>query len=72
MSSTVSLQPDTAAVAPAQRPAIHDLHALLYRKIGISAVAAVLTVTNEARARDDGRRQIHPLPAILQGQDLAA
>ena len=51
---------------------IHDLHALLYREIGISAVAAVCKITNEARATAAGKRIVHPLPAILQGHDLAA
>ena len=62
------------AIAPSiqRRPNIHDLQAMLYREIGISAVAAVLTVNNEARASDAGRRIVHPLPACLQGHDLAA
>ncbi len=45
---------------------------MLYREIGISAVAAVLKINNEARASDAGKRVIHPLPALLQGHDLAA
>lgn len=62
----------TTSPAAQRRPGVHDLQALLYREIGISAVAAVLTVTNEARASDQHREQAHPLPAILQEHDLAA
>ena len=62
---------------PVYRPAatshpVHDLHALLYREIGISAVAAVCKITNEARATAAEKRIVHPLPAMLQGHDLAA
>ena len=67
------IPPRSASPAPSpHKPDIHDLQAMLYREIGISAVAAVLKINNEARASDAGKRIIHPLPALLQGHDLAA
>jgi hypothetical protein len=70
MSASSVLQ---TSVPAAPRPQdFRDLQTALYRKIGISAVAAVLKITNEARATDARKRPAHPLPALLQGHDMAA
>ena len=63
-----------ASQAPAnpRRQTGDELHALLYRDIGISAVAAALSIANEARATLEKVRAPHPLPAILRGHDRAA
>lgn len=55
-----------------RRLSVDELHALLYREIGIAAVAAVLRVNHEARVSRENARPVHPLPAILRGHDLAA
>lgn len=60
------------SVSPSARFQASDIHAMLYRDIGIAALAAVLKINNESRASADRKRVIHPLPAILQGHDLAA
>jgi hypothetical protein len=72
MSLSALPQSASPAASEARRPAVHDLHASLYREIGISAVAAVLQISNEARASREGKRRVHPLPAFLQGHDRAA
>ena len=69
MSSTISVNEKTV---PAPRLDARDLHAMLYRDIGIAALAAVLKVNDEFRASAKAKRVVHPLPAILQGHDLAA
>jgi hypothetical protein len=58
--------------SPSPRLDARDLHAMLYRDIGIAALAAVLKVNDECRASVERKRVVHPLPAILQGHDLAA
>ena len=68
--------PSVPKAAPPRQPArrdARDLMALLYREIGISAVAAALQIDIEA-----GRRiaatpvKIHPVPGVLSGNDIAA
>jgi hypothetical protein len=54
----------------ARGPSPDETHAKLYREIGISAVAAALSITGETD-RPDGRAEApQPLPAILR--ELAA
>lgn len=47
-----------------------DLQTMLYREIGISAVAAALNATSESRKPRE--EPVHELPAILRGDDVAA
>ena len=48
-----------------------DLQAKLYREIGISAVAAALRFTTQPDTPPQPV-QVHPIPAVLRSDDLAA
>ena len=65
---------DQPASAPPQRQDARDLLALLYREIGISAVAAALQVDVEIGRRVAAmpKAQPLPLPGVLSGNDIAA
>ena len=65
-------QQSTGAAPVEKRLTVDELHALLYREIGISAVAAALRINNEARESQKRARVTHPLPGVLRGHDLAA
>ena len=62
----------TAAPAPMPRQDARDLLAMLYREIGISAVAAALQVDVEIARRVAAMPKAHPLPGVLRGNDIAA
>ena len=73
MRPTVPSADTAAAPAPPARQDARDLMALLYREIGISAVAAALQIDVEAARRAAlTPAKVHPLPAILRGEDKAA
>jgi hypothetical protein len=69
MATSESKQPSEAS---ARRPTVEELHALLYREIGISAVAAALSITGEAPEPRDHAKKRQPLPAILRELETAA
>ena len=66
----------TTAAAPAPTPTprqdARDLLALLYREIGISAVAAALQVSIDVERRGAPMPKADPLPDVLRGNDIAA
>ena len=64
----------TAAPAPTPmtRQDARDLLAMLYREIGISAVAAALQVDVEIARRVAAMPKAHPLPEVPRGNDIAA
>ncbi len=49
----------------------HDLLALLYREIGISAVAAALEAISKPETPVEKPVELH-IPAVLRSDDLAA
>ena len=69
----MSSQTQSAKISTqASRFEARDIHEMLYREIGIAALAAVLKVNDEWSASADRKRVVHPLPVILQEHDLAA
>ena len=66
-------QTETPVAPPAaQRQDARDLLALLYREIGISAVAAALQVSIDVERRGAPMPKADPLPDVLRGNDIAA
>ena len=68
------IQAALAAAAPAQPPRqdARDLQAHLYRQIGISAVAAALSISTRDLEPGPGPIDIRQNPAMLKEDDLAA
>ena len=72
MSSANRSDPQAASPSHPARQDARDLMALLYREIGISAVAAALQVDVEIARRVAAMPEARPLPSVLRGDDIAA
>ena len=72
MSEPAQLNLPVTAHTQMVRHDARDLLALLYREIGISAVAAALQINVESERRAAASVKSHPVPGVLRGNDIAA